>query len=97
MQKTIIETRFPFGQVVVTPGAIEQAGDSMERSFLSMLSRHGAGDWGDLEQEDKDSNDSALTNSDARLFSAYEMPEGKYWVITEWDRSVTTILLPEEY
>jgi hypothetical protein len=65
------------------------------------LQRHVAGDWGELDQEDKDANDAALTDG-SRLLSAYLIDEanptkGKVWIITEADRSVTTFLLPSEY
>lgn len=87
---------FPVGSVVATPGAIallERAGESP----LRLLGRHALGDWGDLGDEDRRANDEAL-RSDGRLFSAYLLAGGeKVWVITEWDRSATTLLLPSEY
>jgi hypothetical protein len=89
-------TRFPLGQIVATPGAL----DALARNSTSgqvYLARHASGDWGDLDAEDKAANDEAL-NTDGRLFSAYLMPDGtKLWVISEADRSSTCILLPEEY
>jgi len=65
---------------------------------LALLARHSQGDWGDLCDEDIELNNQALKDG-ARLFSVYEIePEGfKVWVITEWDRSATTLLLPREY
>ena len=70
------------------------------------LDKHKKGDWGDLEEEDKESNEDALLNK-GRLFSAYNLNdeikslisvnESKVWIITEWDRSATTILFPTEY
>ena len=91
--KTI--TRFPLGQVVATPGALKKCGSEL----LSIkLARHARGDWGDMDAEDISANDCALANNDARLFSSYNMGGGeKLWIITEWDRSVTTFLLPSEY
>ena len=62
--------------------------------ITKLLHRHATGDWGDMCQEDKAQNDSALTSGDNRLFSAYITPKGKVWVITEYDHSVTTVLLP---
>lgn len=63
-----------------------------------LLLRHQLCDWGDLEKEDKCTNDEAL-KSGGRLLSSYNVhgPDHRDWIITEWDRSVTTILLPEEY
>jgi predicted acetyltransferase len=87
---------FELGQTVATPGAIEalqQAGISA----ASLLRRHQCGDWGDLEDEDLSENKRAL-NQWARIFSSYQITEAtKIWVITEADRSVTTVLLPEDY
>jgi len=88
--------RFPLGQAVATPGALEalcQAGQSP----TEFLGRHVIGDWGDVCDEDKQSNEDALLDG-SRLLSAYCTVSGvKIWVITEADRSATTILLPEEY
>jgi len=62
------------------------------------LFRHLAGDWGDIDDSDWRQNDAALTSGEDRLFSSYQVaPDLKVWVITEWDRSVTTLLLPSEY
>ena len=86
---------FLLGQIVATPGALALL-SSLGLSPNTLLSRHANGDWGDLDDEDKAANDQALKDGD-RLLSAYETPGGKVWIITEWDRSVTTILLPSEY
>jgi hypothetical protein len=87
---------FPLGRLVSTPGAleaIERAGDAP----LPYLARHAKGDWGDLTQEDKAENELALEEG-LRILSAYRLADGtRIWVITEADRSATTILLPEEY
>lgn len=87
---------FPFGQIVATPGALallEQA----RRSPLEFLSRHLRGDWGDLCQEDKTDNELSLKHG-LRLLSSYPVTNSeKLWIITEADRSVTTLLLPEEF
>lgn len=85
------------GQVVATPGAIavlEAAGVSL----MELLGRHVRKDWGDLDEEDKAANNLAL-HEGTRLLSAYKLPgsDQAVWVITEWDRSVTTLLLPEDY
>jgi hypothetical protein len=99
---TIALTRnFELGQCVSTPGALEAILKTGEAP-IQFLARHMRGDWGDLTADDKAANDSALVpNEDgegARILSAYHLKDGtKIWLITEWDRSRTTILLPDEY
>jgi hypothetical protein len=88
-------SKFQLGQVVSTPGALEQAGSIDE--LVPLLYRHATGDWGDLDEEDKDANDRAVKYDNDRILSAYDTPRGRFWIITEADRSVTTVLLPEEY
>ncbi len=87
---------FELGQVVATPGAL----DTLHRlgmTGLEQLKRHHRGDWGDLDAEDIATNNAALKNG-ARLFSSYQLTANiKLWINTEADRSVTTLLLPEEY
>lgn len=86
--------RFPLGQIVITRGAKEAlAADDVLRGLF----RHTDGDWGDVSGEDELANEIALVSGN-RLLSSYRATSGaKYWIITEHDRSVTTILLPEEY
>ena len=85
---------FPLGRLVATPGAL--AAIPADEIQLT-LGRHASGDWGDLDKEDKAANDRALVEG-TRLLSAYESKDKtRFWIITEWDRSITTILLPEEY
>jgi hypothetical protein len=87
---------FDLGQTVATPGAIEALQES-NLSPSSLLARHQSGDWGDLCDEDVAENNYALGHG-YRLFSSYQITETiKIWVITEADRSVTTLLLPEDY
>jgi hypothetical protein len=86
---------FPLGRILATPGALE-AIRAVGGDLLHLLSRHASGDWGDLDAHDRRENGRALKNG-RRLLSAYPVGEGRVWVITEADRSVTTILLPEEY
>ncbi len=93
-------TKFKTGQLVMTTGVNDKVAedDQFARFVTDSLKRHVRGDWGDLSQEDKDANELALKEGDLRLFSAYEstgLP--KIWIITEADRSVTTILFPDEY
>lgn len=65
---------------------------------IPYLRRHLSADWGDLDEHDWRQNDAALKSGEDRLFSSYQVaPDLKLWIITEWDRSVTTLLLPSEY
>ena len=87
---------FALGQTLATPGALEEL-QKAGISGLELLARHMAGDWGDLCREDKQENELSLKEG-FRLLSAYKLPTGeKLWVITEADRSATTILRPDEY
>jgi hypothetical protein len=87
---------FSLGQLVGTPGALEALAQA-EQEPLELLARHVTGDWGELEEEDRAENDFSVKN-DLRILSAYTLESGvKVWVITEADRSATTILLPSEY
>jgi hypothetical protein len=88
--------KFDLGQMVMTPGADESLRGA-QQTPLEFLVRLKHGDWGELPPEDIRENEWSLENG-ARLFSAYRTrTDEKLWVITEWDRSVTTLLLPEEY
>ena len=87
---------FPLGRLFATPGAI-QAAKNANDNLIGYLNRHAAGDWGDLSREDLLANAQALKEG-TRLLSSYRLKDGqKVWVITEADRSATTVLLPEEY
>ena len=87
---------FSLGQVVATPGALAALQDAVQHPFV-FLSRHVSGDWGNLVAEDREENQRALEHGN-RIFSSYLTAKNtKIWVITEWDRSVTTLLLPSEY
>ena len=89
-----LHPKFPLGHLVATPNAISQISNP---EILSALSRHVRGDWGTLDPEDWSANERAL-GSGGRLFSAYlSSQQIKFWIITECDRSVTTVLLPEDY
>jgi hypothetical protein len=88
--------KFQLGQCVATRNAAALMA-KQEVNGLDLLRRHARGDWGDVCKADKASNDAAVLNGD-RILSAYKTSHGdRLWVITEWDRSVTTILLPEDY
>lgn len=87
---------FPPGQIVATPGALRLLDETI-KSPLEFLSRHLRGDWGDLCQEDRTENELSLKQG-FRLMSSYPITDTeKLWIITEADRSVTTLLLPTEY
>lgn len=86
---------FSLGQIVATRRAIKILLNS-DVSPEELILRHGNGDWGDLSEQDRQQNTIAL-RIQARLLSAYEIKGIRIWVITEADRSSTTILLPEEY
>ena len=82
------------GKIVATPGALRAVS---ELCIMQALFRHVQGDWGDVCREDREANDWALSHGE-RLLSSYHTKEHvKFWIITEADRSVTTVLLPEEY
>lgn len=82
------------GQVVVTQYALCEIPG---RSIYAALRRHSQGDWGEVSENDWKQNDLALECGE-RILSSYRTPDGtKFWIITEWDRSCTTVLLPEEY
>ena len=85
----------PLGWVVATPGALKLLMEARAHLF-EYLARHATGDWGELCAFDRRQNEIALRDG-LRVFSSYEVPAGRVWIITEADRSVTTILLPEEY
>ncbi len=90
------EPRFPLGQVMATPGAIQAMTDA-STAPMALLMRHARGDWGEVCAEDARENDRSIGRG-FRILSAYMLPTGvKVWVITEADRSITTILLPDEY
>lgn len=88
--------KLELGQIVATPGALAAFGESGEQPN-DLLRRHASGDWGDLSEEDRKENEFSLVHG-FRLLSSYALSSGtKIWVITEADRSSTTLLLPEEY
>ncbi len=85
----------PLGRVLATPGALRLLQDAGEDPF-GYLARHASGDWGELDAHDRRENQRSLKNG-WRVLSSYPVGEGCVWIITEADRSVTTILLPDEY
>jgi hypothetical protein len=88
--------RFPLGRTLITPGALD-ALEGAGQTPADFLRRHVSGDWGELSDGDRRENELSIKEG-FRLLSAYQTARGdKIWVITEADRSVTTILLPSEY
>ncbi len=93
MSLIIVVGTFSAGRIVIAPGALSELS---EDEAMTGLARHLAGDWGDLDESDWKKNDAALQLG-RRLFSRYVTPGGtRFWIITEHDRSVTTILLPRD-
>lgn len=87
---------FTLGATVATPPALSVL-EAAGTDAATLLDRHVSGDWGDLNDEDKAVNTAAVKDGE-RILSSYEVAPGrKVWIITEWDRSVTTLLLPSEY
>jgi len=89
-----METQFPLGQCVITANAR----DALHPQDVTLaLDRHARGDWGELCEDDRKENELALTQG-MHLFSRYQDRAGTaFYIITEHDRSVTTVLLPEDY
>ena len=94
----MIEQRFPLGRLVITPGALDALNERGLQDLLpTMINRHALGDWGDLDECDKQANEEALIHGD-RILSHYKLGGGRrIYIITEHDRSSTCIMLPEEY
>ena len=89
-------TSFPLGQIVLTTGAFDALAIA-HQSPLALLLRHASGDWGNLCKEDQAENACALQQG-GRIMSSYTLNSSQtLWIITEADRSVTTLLLPLEY
>lgn len=84
---------FPLGQVVATPAAITVTTDEDRRTFLY---RHQIGSWEETSQEDRMENMLGLFHN-LRIFTVHQAAKGEIWIITEADRSITTILTPEDY
>lgn len=89
-------TKFSLGRLVATPDAFA-ALHAAGWAPTHLLRRHVRGDWGEISEADRGANERALQEG-ARLLSVYTLPTAvKVWVITEADRSATTILLPHQY
>lgn len=94
MKFPVISVPFSLGRTVATPHVLDTV---PQEEIFAALRRHQNCDWGDVSPQDKWSNDRAVKGEE-RLFSVYHSKKGiKFWIITEWDRSATTVLLPEDY
>ena len=92
MAYRLMQPRFPLGSIVATPGAL-----ALGLDLKAYLRRHHCGDWGELDDEDKETNEEALEHG-MRLLSCYQVGGGKrIYIITEADRTNSCLLLPEEY
>ncbi len=90
----LLDHPFCLGTIVATRNALDTI---PTQDIMVSLDRHHSCDWGDVCPEDKGANDEALIVGN-RLLSVYKTPGGTvFWIITEWDRSITTVLLPEDY
>lgn len=88
-------TLFPLGKLFITPGAMAACA-TFPMPPLVLLVRHASGDWAEMSADDQEANRKATTDG-SRIFSAYQYGEHRFFVITEADRSSTTILLAHEY
>ena len=87
---------FRLGLLLATPGAVKALKAAQQDPFV-LVNRHQSGDWGELVEADKKENEFAVKHG-FRIMSRYRLSTGEVlWVITEWDRSATTLLLPGEY
>ncbi|MGS1033509.1 hypothetical protein [Burkholderia glumae] len=88
--------RFKLGRIFTTPAALAACATA-HVSMSDLLLRHVRGDWGNLSEPDRQQNEHAL-EAGLALLSSYALPDGAtIWVITEWDRSITTLLTPSDY
>ena len=92
---TSFAVRLPLGHVIATPGALDVV-RTHRLDVLALVHRHASGDWGDVSEHDAQANDRSAQNG-TRVLSAYETAGGRLWIITEADRSATTVLLPSDY
>lgn len=91
--------KFKLGCLVATRGVADliDSSPSFAEFVSASLKRYSDCDWGEMTEDDIAMNNHAVKSGDERIHAAYEYPEGKIWIITEWDRSVTTVLFPSEY
>jgi hypothetical protein len=87
-------SKFPLGQTVITRNAQNKLHAA---DVLIAMNRHASGDWGDVDEHDRRENELSLTENFRLLSVYYDRNRVKFWIITEADRSATTVLLPEDY
>lgn len=87
------------GELIMTRGINDTISENLAFAgdVMHALKRFASCDWGEMDEADIQSNNDAYENGDQRLLASYETAEGKIWIITEWDRSYTTVLFPSEY
>lgn len=93
-------SKFEPGQLVCTRGirnVMVKNGEFYAFVLQSLYAKYLQCDWGDCSKEDAEDNDNAVKSGDERIFAVYSFGEYTIWIITEWDRSVTTVLFPDEY
>ena len=90
--------RFELGQMVMTRGIADaMESETFSKQVQEAIRKYSTCDWGIICEEDAAMNTEAVENGNDRILAVYETCEGNIWIITEWDRSVTTILFPDEY
>ena len=90
--------KFELGQTVMTRGIADaMESEDFAKEVHKAFARYITCDWGELGEEDSEMNNSAVQNNDDRILAKYDTSEGAIYIITEWDRSVTTILFTDEY
>jgi hypothetical protein len=85
---------FNVGQVVATRNVMEVL---EQKEMFQLVNRHSTGDFGDLDKSDTQMNKNAIKTGEDRIFSAYTIKGKKIYVITEYDRSITTVMLASDY
>jgi hypothetical protein len=88
-----VSAGFELGTIVATPGALLDFNPAL---IADLLTRHATGDWGEMDAHDRRENERSIRDG-FRIFSSYDTPRGRAWVITEADRSSTCVLRPEDY
>ena len=98
LKELIKMAKFEMGRIYLTKTVFDRisANEFLTRFVIRSLRRFAEADWGEMDEEDKETNNNALETG-SRLFGSYECAHAKIWIITEADRSCTTILFPSEY
>lgn len=93
------EKKLDLGQIVITQNVniAIKSNNKFYEFVMESLEKYKNKDWGNMCKEDKEINDDAIKTGESRIFAAYEKEKDKIWIITEWDKSLTTILFPSDY